>query len=46
MSETENQALTFAKRLKADTTAVHDSVELNLVMSVQPFVSKENYIKF
>lgn len=45
MSETENQALTFAKRLKADTTAVHDSVD-NLVMSVQPFVSKENYIKF
>ncbi|HGM1734223.1 TPA: biliverdin-producing heme oxygenase, partial [Neisseria gonorrhoeae] len=31
MSETENQALTFAKRLKADTTAVHDSVD-NLVM--------------
>ncbi|ENS9947864.1 biliverdin-producing heme oxygenase, partial [Neisseria gonorrhoeae] len=27
MSETENQALTFAKRLKADTTAVHDSVD-------------------
>ncbi len=45
MSETENQALTFAKRLKADTTTVHDSVD-NLVMFVQPFVSKENYIKF
>ena len=45
MSEAENQELTFAKRLKAETTGVHDSVD-NLVMSVQPFSSKENYIKF
>ena len=33
MSEAENQELTFAKRLKAETTGVHDSVD-NLVMSV------------
>ena len=45
MSEAENQELAFAKRLKAETTGVHDSVD-NLVMSVQPFSSKENYIKF
>ena len=43
MSET--QELTFAKRLKEQTTVTHDSVD-NLVMFVQPFVSKENYIKF
>lgn len=43
MSET--QELTFAKRLKEQTTTTHDSVD-NLVMSVQPFASKENYIKF
>ena len=43
MSET--QELTFAKRLKEQTTTTHDSVD-NLVMSVQPFSSKENYIKF
>ena len=43
MSET--QELTFAKRLKEQTTVTHDSVD-NLVMSVQPFSSKENYIKF
>ena len=42
MSET--QELTFAKRLKEQTTTTHDSVD-NLVMSVQPFSSKENYIK-
>jgi len=41
MSET--QELTFAKRLKEQTTVTHDSVD-NLVMSVQPFSSKENYI--
>ena len=45
VSEAENQELAFAKRLKAETTGVHDSVD-NLVMSVQPFSSKENYIKF
>ena len=43
MSET--QELTFAKRLKEQTTTTHDSVD-NLVMSVQPFSSEENYIKF
>ena len=43
MSET--QELTFAKRLKEQTTTVHDSVD-NLVMSVEPFTNKENYIKF
>ena len=36
---------TFAKTLKEKTTTVHDSVD-NLVMSVEPFVSNENYIKF
>lgn len=36
---------TFAKRLKEQTTAIHDSVD-NLVMSVEPFSSKENYVKF
>ena len=39
MSET--QELTFAKRLKEQTTVTHDSVD-NLVMSVQPFSSKED----
>ena len=39
MSET--QELTFAKRLKEQTTTTHDSVD-NLVMYVQPVVSKEN----
>lgn len=43
MSET--QELTFAKHLKEQTTTTHDSVD-NLVMSVQPFSSKDNYIKF
>ena len=43
MSET--QELTFAKRLKEQTTTIHDSVD-NLVMSVEPFTNKENYIKF
>ena len=43
MSET--QELTFAKRLKEQTTTIHDSVD-NLVMSVEPFSNKENYIKF
>lgn len=36
---------TFAKRLKANTTELHDSVD-NLVMSVEPFSTPENYIKF
>ncbi|PSJ80699.1 biliverdin-producing heme oxygenase [Neisseria iguanae] len=40
-----NNALTFAERLKEENHAVHDSVD-NLVMSVQPFDTKENYIKF
>ena len=43
MSET--QELTFAKRLKEQTATIHDSVD-NLVMSVEPFTNKENYIKF
>ena len=37
--------MTFAKKLKEQTTTTHDSVD-NLVMSVEPFVSNENYIKF
>ncbi|MFH6973694.1 biliverdin-producing heme oxygenase [Neisseria sp. 23W00296] len=37
--------MTFAKKLKEQTTATHDSVD-NLVMSVEPFVSNEKYIKF
>ena len=37
MSET--QELTFAKRLKEQTTTIHDSVD-NLVMSVEPFTNK------
>lgn len=36
---------TFAERLKADTRATHDSVD-NLVMSVKPFDSRANYIRF
>ncbi|MCP1660184.1 biliverdin-producing heme oxygenase [Neisseria perflava] len=36
---------TFAQRLKADTTGLHDSVD-KLVMSVKPFADKANYIKF
>ena len=38
MSET--QELTFAKRLKEQTTTTHDSVD-NLVMSVQPLPAKK-----
>lgn len=37
--------LTFADKLKEQTRTVHDSVD-NLVMSVKPFDSKENYINF
>ena len=40
-----NENLTFAERLKEDNRTVHDSVD-NLVMSVGPFESEENYIKF
>ena len=36
---------TFAKRLKEQTTTIHDTVD-NLVMSVAPFDSRENYVKF
>lgn len=36
---------TFTARLKASTIDIHDSVD-GLVMSVQPFINKENYIKF
>ncbi|WP_416192105.1 biliverdin-producing heme oxygenase [Neisseria sp. CCUG12390] len=42
--ETDTES-TFAKRLKAQTTVIHDTVD-NLVMSVAPFDSKENYVKF
>ena len=37
--------LTFAERLKEDTRNIHDSVD-ETVMSVRPFDSVENYIKF
>ncbi|WP_107727055.1 biliverdin-producing heme oxygenase [Neisseria weaveri] len=37
--------LTFAQRLKEENRTTHDSVD-NLVMSVEPFVSNENYTKF
>lgn len=37
--------LTFAKFLKHNCQTAHDSVD-NLVMSVKPFDSSENYIKF
>ena len=37
--------LTFAERLKAETRVTHDSVD-HLVMSVKPFDSPENYVKF
>ena len=37
--------ITFAKTLKEKTATIHDSVD-NLVMSVEPFASNENYIKF
>lgn len=40
-----NENLTFSERLKEDNRTVHDSVD-NLVMSVGPFESEENYIKF
>ncbi|HFC8537404.1 TPA: biliverdin-producing heme oxygenase [Neisseria bacilliformis] len=43
-SDTQNE-LSFAKKLKEQTTTVHDSVD-NLVMSVEPFANNENYIKF
>lgn len=39
------ETLTFAQRLKVETKTTHDSVD-NLVMSVQPFASKDNYLKF
>lgn len=37
--------LTFAKFLKHNCQTTHDSVD-NLVMSVKPFDSTDNYIKF
>lgn len=37
--------LTFAQRLKEENRTTHDSVD-NLVMSVNPFTSNENYVKF
>ncbi|MDO4223109.1 MAG: biliverdin-producing heme oxygenase [Acinetobacter sp.] len=37
--------LTFAQRLKEESRTNHDSVD-NLVMSVEPFISNENYAKF
>lgn len=40
-----NEPLTFAQYLKENSRGAHDSVD-NLVMSVQPFASQENYIKF
>ena len=40
-----NPRADFRQTLKEQTTTTHDSVD-NLVMSVQPFSSKENYIKF
>lgn len=39
------ETLTFARRLKEENRMAHDSVD-NLVMSVEPFVNQENYIKF
>ena len=44
-SHERNTRADFAKRLKEQTTTIHDSVD-NLVMSVEPFTNKENYIKF
>lgn len=40
-----DEILTFAQRLKAENRTTHDSVD-SLVMSVEPFVNNENYIKF
>ncbi|MDO5068680.1 MAG: biliverdin-producing heme oxygenase [Neisseria zoodegmatis] len=40
-----NAPPTFAQRLKEENRTTHDSVD-NLVMSVEPFVSNENYTKF
>ncbi|UOO77466.1 biliverdin-producing heme oxygenase [Neisseria sp. Dent CA1/247] len=40
-----NETPTFAQRLKEENRTTHDSVD-NLVMSVEPFVSNENYTKF
>lgn len=40
-----NETPTFARRLKEENRTTHDSVD-NLVMSVEPFVSNENYTKF
>lgn len=39
------ETLTFAQSLKDRTRTTHDSVD-NLVMSVNPFINTENYIKF
>lgn len=40
-----SEVQTFAAYLKSNSTATHDSVD-NLVMSVKPFSTPENYIKF
>lgn len=40
-----HEPLTFAQYLKVNSRATHDSVD-HLVMSVKPFDSQENYIKF
>lgn len=44
-TDTPQTESTFAKRLKEQTAALHDTVD-NLVMSVAPFDSRENYVKF
>ena len=38
-----SEAQPFAAYLKSNSTATHDSVD-NLVMSVKPFSTPENYI--
>ncbi|MCF7529483.1 biliverdin-producing heme oxygenase [Neisseria lisongii] len=40
-----DKMLTFAQRLKEENRTTHDSVD-NLVMSVNPFATPENYVKF
>ena len=40
-----SEVQTFAAYLKSNSTATHDSVD-NLVMSVKPFSTPENYVKF
>lgn len=45
MSENYVQTLPFSEALKAHSRQTHDTVD-NLVMSMQPFASVENYAKF